>query len=81
MISCFLNVQHPLSDFSALLLLCLYTYTMLLYRDILHSFLTKVRVGHPLANKLLQEVVSNKKKKKKMINNGVLGIEKKKNFP
>lgn len=50
---------------------------MLLYKDILHSFLTKVRVGQPLANELLQEVVSNLKKK---INNGMLGIAKK-HFP
>lgn len=46
--------------------LWVYIYTMYLRmqlcKDFLHSFLTKVRVGHPLANKLLWEVVPNKKK-------------------
>lgn len=51
---------------------------MQLYKDFLHSFLTKVRVGDPLANKLLQEAVSNRKK---MINNGMLDIAKKHIFP
>lgn len=34
------------------------------YKDFLYSFYTKVRVGYPLTNKLLHEIVSNNKKKR-----------------
>lgn len=41
---------------------CLHLFKNPAYKDFLHSFFTEVRVGHPLTNKLLQEIVSNKKR-------------------